>query len=114
MRNSAFKKGRAGEEAIVKILQNRNLTILTRNFKSRYGEIDILAYRESIDTLFLFEVKTINSFEFESFPISGRQLSRIYKTLDYWLLTKTEYSDAGLLIFGAVISKNRIKFIKFE
>lgn len=47
--------GRKGEEAAAKFLQENKYKILTRNYKTKLGEIDIIA--QDKDTLIFIEVK---------------------------------------------------------
>ncbi len=53
-----YKKslGRYGEDAAVEFLKNKKYKILERNFKNRFGEIDIIAQHKK-DIVFI-EVKT--------------------------------------------------------
>lgn len=53
------KVGRWGEEAAVIFLQQRGYEVLTRNSRTPYGEIDIIA-RQGEVTIFV-EVKTLTS-----------------------------------------------------
>lgn len=58
-RNSRMNLGRRGEDAAVQYLQERDYTILERNFRAERGEIDIIA-REN-ETLIFVEVKSAKS-----------------------------------------------------
>ena len=49
-------KGRAGEEAAAAYLAGKGYEIVKRNYYTRYGEIDIIAYDD--DFLVFAEVKT--------------------------------------------------------
>jgi len=48
--------GKYGEDLAASYLQTKGYTIIKRNFKARYGEIDIIARNDS--TLIYVEVKT--------------------------------------------------------
>lgn len=54
--NTARDKGDIGEKLAVKFLQKHDFTVLSRNYSSIYGEIDIIAKKD--DTIAFVEVKT--------------------------------------------------------
>jgi putative endonuclease len=54
--------GKTGEEIAVRLLKNNGYRIITRNYRTKLGEIDIIA--EDKDTLCFIEVKTRNSDRF--------------------------------------------------
>ena len=51
--------GNRGERAAVKYLKKHGFRIIVRNYRNRYGEIDVIALEE--DTLVFIEVKTRRS-----------------------------------------------------
>lgn len=51
-----IQKGRYGEELTAKFIQERGLTVIERNWRCCFGEVDIIA--EDNDTVVLVEVKT--------------------------------------------------------
>ena len=62
MKGDTQTPGRLGEEAAARFLEQRGWRILTRNFRTRFGEIDIVA-RDGA-TLVFVEVKTRSSARF--------------------------------------------------
>jgi len=50
------RAGDRGEEAAANFLQNTGYTILKRNYRQRFGEIDIIAFRDGV--LVFCEVKS--------------------------------------------------------
>jgi len=54
---NTHEKGMAGEELAAKYLLERGYTIQTRNFRTRYGEIDIVAVAPD-GTIVFVEVKS--------------------------------------------------------
>src|SRR5688572_24918000 len=72
--------GRLGEELATQFLIKSGFRIIARNFKARYGEIDIIAVQN--DTLVFVEVKTRTSFLF-GYPeeaITPRKLKEVIRT----------------------------------
>ena len=51
-----IKIGNAGESAVCRYLSRRGYKILDRNFKTRFGEIDIIAQKKNV--ISFVEVKT--------------------------------------------------------
>jgi len=54
--------GKSGEDLAAKVLQKKGLKIITRNFRNKFGEIDIIA--KDNETLVFVEVKTRASARF--------------------------------------------------
>lgn len=78
--------GRLGESIAVSFLTRKNFRILTRNFRARYGEIDIVALDGN--TLVFVEVKTRSSTTYGS-PKSAvgiTKIREIIRTGQYYVL----------------------------
>ncbi len=85
--------GRAGEDAAIKLLQTRGYKIIARNFRSKVGELDIIAIDGN--TLVFVEVKTRWSREY-GYPeeaITPRKLQSIMKTAEYFKLMHPNTPD---------------------
>lgn len=78
--------GKIGEDFASAFLQNKGYSILQRNFKARYGEIDIIAIYQEI--LIFVEVKTRTSIQFGTpeEAVTSKKLQEIIKTSEYYLL----------------------------
>ena len=79
-RKKHLKLGRFGEDTAVKLLKQKNYTILARNFRLKSGELDIVAL-DGCEIVFV-EVKTIrhhNNFT-PAGNLSFRQLKRNHIT----------------------------------
>jgi len=83
--------GREFEEKAVEYLKKNNYSILKRNFRSRVGEIDIIA--KDGNTLVFVEVKGMNS----NLPVENiddRKIYRIRRTAESYLnMTKNWDSE---------------------
>lgn len=79
-------RGEAGEKYVCTYLENKNYEILSRNYHSRYGEIDIIARKNN--TIAFVEVKTstpdspAGGFE----RITKSKMRKIFKTAADYLM----------------------------
>lgn len=64
--------GAAGEDAVCCVLRNRGWEIMARNYRTRFGEIDIIASHD--ETLHFIEVKTRSG---EGFGRPAEAVSRL-------------------------------------
>jgi putative endonuclease len=69
--------GRWGEDIAVQFLERKGYTVLTRNFFTRYGELDIVAEIEG--SLIFVEVKTrsSNNFAYPEESVTTRKQQRM-------------------------------------
>jgi putative endonuclease len=86
--------GQIGEEAVVNHLKRKGYIIHARNYRKKWGEIDIIA--EKSGNLHFVEVKTV-SHETNSKLVSHgtwlpeenvdqRKLKKLFRTIETWLL----------------------------
>lgn len=82
--------GDAGEERAVEYLEKIGYTIVQRNFRAKYGELDIIACDD--DILAVIEVKTRKDSEFAgaSDSVTSAKQKKIKKTTLYWLTNKKD------------------------
>lgn len=82
--------GRVGEDLAASYLQKCGYRILQRNFRSKFGEIDIVA--QDKNTLVFVEVKTRYSHEY-GYPeeaVTTSKIRSIIKTAHYYKLKHTK------------------------
>ena len=84
--------GPAGETFAAAWLERHGYAIITRNWRNRGGEIDIIAEKD--ETLIFFEVKTLPHTPLADLDIivGKRKQERICKTAKYFLLTHRKYN----------------------
>lgn len=82
---AANKNGRLGEDAAAEYLLNNGFEIAERNYKSRYGEIDIIAIDRNY--ILFVEVKTRfeNSLYLPREAVDIRKQRKIIKTAEMYL-----------------------------
>jgi putative endonuclease len=78
-------EGASGEDAAIRALRSEGYRIIERNYRSRFGEIDVIA--EDGDCLVFVEVKKRNSESYgPSFSsITGRKKQHIIKSALFYL-----------------------------
>lgn len=82
-------KGMDAEERACQFLIRHGFEIVDRNFHSRFGEIDIIALKDSV--LHFIEVKSGVSFE-PIYAITPKKVEKIYKTLQFYIFqNKLDY-----------------------
>ncbi|MSN95694.1 YraN family protein [Campylobacter sp. FMV-PI01] len=100
--------GFKSEDKAVNYLRNLNFEIIDRNFKSKFGEIDIIAKKNSV--LHFVEVKATSG-EYDSiYRITPIKMDKILKTIDFYLM-KSKF-DLNYQIDALLVQKNEIKFIE--
>ena len=84
-------KGRAGEEAAASFLEKKGIRILKRNFRSRNGEVDIIAIDG--ETIIFAEVKTWSVYGIDALEqsLDAKKQHKIIETSKYFLSLHREY-----------------------
>jgi putative endonuclease len=91
MGKNSVSLGKEGENRAAQALQAAGMSIIARNFRSRQGEIDIIALDG--ETLVFAEVKAWSRFGLESlaYSISPKKQRRIIETAKYFLSINRQY-----------------------
>lgn len=97
--------GRIGESVATTYLKKNGYTILKRNFKARYGELDIVCSKD--DTLIFVEVKTRmdESYGLPEESVTPRKLREVVKTAQYFQALNPNLPDSlridviGIILF---------------
>lgn len=82
--------GKYGEESAIKYLKKENYRIIKKNYRCKFGEIDIIAYDKNSHELVFIEVKTRTNKKFGTGinSIDIIKQKHIYKTIEYYLCIK--------------------------
>ncbi|MCL2477873.1 MAG: YraN family protein [Treponema sp.] len=85
------KPGGSGEDEAALYLEKKGLEIISRNFRSRGGEVDIIAQDEQ--TLVFIEVKAWSALGIEAleYGIDQKKQRRIIETAKYFLAVHRKY-----------------------
>lgn len=91
-KESTHSIGVSGEDKAASFLALKGYEIISRNWRTRYGEIDIIARQK--DILIFAEVKTLPSGDLETLAheLDQRKQKRIIKTSKFFLAKHRQYS----------------------
>lgn len=109
--------GKLAEDFAVRFLQEKGYKIIDRNFRSRFGEIDIVAEESGI--LVFVEVKARWSQKFGSpeEAVTPQKLYKIRKTAEYYSLLKSKTNQrmridvVALEINRGIVSSSKIIYV---
>lgn len=102
--------GKWAEEQAVQYLENQGLTILARNYRTKDGEIDIVALEEN--TLVLIEVKCRKASQSKwcEDAISPQKIKRILKTAERYIEeNKILFQEMRVDVIWLIRSKNSVQ-----
>ena len=96
MKESTRSKGNSGEDKAAAFLLGESYRIIERNFRTRSGEIDIIAQKD--DVLVFVEVKTLPSGDAETLAheLDIRKQRKIIKTANFFLVNHREYNSSKI------------------
>jgi len=88
--------GKIGEERAVSVLEAAGMEIIAKNFKSKYGEIDIIALNG--ETVVFTEVKAWSAFGQEDlqYSLDNKKQQKIIKTAKYFMSINRKYSNMAI------------------
>jgi putative endonuclease len=84
--------GRDGEDRAAEVLEKAGMRIIARNFRSRRGEIDLIALDK--ETIVFIEVKTWTSYSIDDlqYAVDEKKQRRIIETAKYFLSENRKYN----------------------
>ena len=102
--------GALGEQLAVDYLRSLGLRVLTRNWRCRYGELDVIAADDAARAVVFVEVKTRTTDQFGGVaeavtPVKVRRLRRL---AGLWLATQPgSWSAVRIDVIGVRIGRSR-------
>lgn len=103
------QKGDEAEEKALSFLEGKNFQIVEKNFYAKkLGEIDIIALKD--ETYHFCEVKSAQDFETAILNISKQKLSKIKKSIAYYMQSKK--INSAFCIDAIIVVNNEIELIE--
>ncbi|OBK73333.1 YraN family protein [Mycobacterium sp. 1164985.4] len=102
--------GTLGEQLAVDHLRAVGLRVLERNWRCRYGELDVIAIDDTTRTVVFVEVKTRTSDRFGGVEeaVTPKKLRRLRRLAGLWLAAQqTGWPDVRIDVVGVRIGRRR-------
>ena len=102
--------GTLGEQLAVEHLQSAGLRVLARNWRCRYGELDVIAADDAARILVFVEVKTRTSDQFGGVAqaVTPEKLRRLRRLAGLWLAAQDEHwATVRIDVVGVRIGRQR-------
>jgi len=96
------------EERVVNYLLKKGFKVLSRNYRSRFGEIDIIAQKSS--KLAVIEVKGGKSWKNLPYRVDCNKLKRVFLTFQRWLGENSNYERFEVVFLTALVFEGKISF----
>jgi len=109
-KSERFIRGRKGEDQATASLTASGFEIIARNFRSKFGEIDIIAVEKQLQIIVFFEVKAWSVFGIENlqYSLDLRKQRKIIKTAKYFLSENREYNKMGIRFDVIFVKDNKV------
>ncbi|MBO0880228.1 MAG: YraN family protein [Mycobacterium sp.] len=103
--------GALGEQLAADHLAGLGLQVLTRNWRCRYGELDVIAVDPTTRTVVFVEVKTRTGDGFGGLAqaVTGQKLRRLRRLAGWWLATQDgRWAAIRIDVIGVRVGRRRI------
>jgi putative endonuclease len=105
-RVAAFRTGLSAETRAAAYLMAKGYRILAKRFRTRYGEIDLVARRRNL--VAFVEVKARASLDDAAYAVTQRQQRRIIDAARAWLMAHPEHANFELRFDVMLIAPRRL------
>ncbi|GBD03689.1 hypothetical protein HRbin19_00986 [bacterium HR19] len=110
--NSGKTKGKIAEDIACQYLESKGYKIIKRNFRTRYGEIDIIVLSPS-NVLCFVEVKSAEkNLSLPEESINQRKISKILKNAEIFISQNKEFSQLEMRFDVITIKDGKISHIE--
>jgi putative endonuclease len=102
--------GALGEQLAVEHLTRRGLDVLARNWRCRYGELDVIVAEKNTRTLVFVEVKTRTSDQFGGLAeaVTAQKVRRLRRLAGIWLAQQDRsWAVIRIDVIGVRIGRRR-------
>lgn len=101
--------GQIGEQYALQYLRSQGYSIQEVNYRTKFGEIDIIAKKSQLNKIYFVEVKTRMSIQ-KGLPyeaVDRRKLAHIKRVAQYYLLkNKITKCKLSIVVIGIILNSN--------
>jgi len=102
-----LEKGKEGEKLASNYLQNNNIKIIEKNFRTKFGEIDIIGLKDKILIFYEVKLREIPALVDIHFSINKEKQKRLFRTAQYFLLNNVKYQKYNIRFDAILIEKHK-------
>ncbi len=102
-------KGNIAEDRACNYLNEHGFSLLERNFYTRFGEIDIIAYKD--DVIHFVEVKSGVEYESAVQNMTRTKISRLLKSIDVYI-KKNSISRSSYMLDLVVVTPSGVEMLE--
>jgi putative endonuclease len=112
-RSPSSVRGKLAEDFAAKFLTDKGYKLVDRNFRSKFGEIDIVAIKDQALVFVEVKARWSNKFGAPEEAVTPSKLWKITKTAEYYSLLHPKYPKAlRIEVVALEISGNSISSYK--
>ncbi len=94
MKQQNFEVGKLGEDIARKHLQSKNYKIITSNFKTKFGEIDVIAIKDNVLVFVEVKLKIGDFFGSPEEMINPTKMFQVQNTAESFLQTNPKIAKS--------------------
>lgn len=96
MKNLNYQRGKIGEELAKKYLEEKGYQILLPNFRTRFGEIDLIAAKNNLLVFVEVKLKREENLGKPEEMITQQKIRKIQQAAEYFLTTNPQIAQKYL------------------
>ena len=106
--------GDAGEKASAKYLENKGYHIVVRNYRTRYGEIDIIAKKENVLVFVEVKLRTGSNYGRGLEAITPHKVEKIHQVAISYIQENYEVEPECRFDVIEILNSNQMEILHIE
>jgi len=106
MKQDNYLKGRVGEKAAEDFIVKKGYQVLERNFRTRFGEIDLIVQKAEVVIFVEVKTKTGDSFGEPWEMVGSRKLEQVRKMGEVWNMKNNWEGQCWIDVVGVWLDRD--------